>query len=291
MALFPVPAALFWVIGQPGRSLVLVGIAGLAALFSIGTPVGIAEYVLAAGIGVVMGVVVVRQWTFGRGVALVTAIVYTLIATSTLVLWESVRHQVNIVIHARIAFLQGRNSGSPAEMAMIDMLEMVKAQLEHLLFGGLFAMVLIGVTAAMALLAWRMRVSGVRLGPAGFFRAMRTPAWVVWIAILAAILWICDDRWPSQVLRSISWNGAIGLFCVYCVNGFSILIYALHVLKVQAFLYYGIVLAVLLLGSQLGIHPVLGAVGLFDTWWDFRHKFDRAAETRRIGNPPGGSEN
>ena len=111
------------------------------------------------------------------------------------------------------------------------------------------------------------------------------------VAIAAALLWMYDDRWPSSVVRSISWNGGIGLFCVYCVNGFSILIYALHAMKVQAFLYYAIVLAVVLLGSRVGIHPILGAIGLFDAWWNFRQRFDRAAAARSLGGPSDDKEN
>ncbi len=285
MALFPAPVALFWVLRQPGRGLILVGIACLAALISIGTLVGVVEYALAAGIGVVMGVVVVRRWTFGRGVALVTAIVYILLATSALANWEMSKKKAAIALHQQMAGLQGAEGGTPAQAAMLEVLEKLDAQWENLFFGLMFATVLIAVTAAMALLAWRMRAFGARLGPVGAFREMRTPGWVVWLAIAAAMLWLCEDKWPSAALRSLSWNSAIGLFCVYCLNGFSILIYALHAMKVQAFLYYGIVLAVVLLGSQLGIHPMLGAIGLFDTWWDFRRKFDRAAAARSLGSP------
>lgn len=282
MALFPVPIALYWALGMHGRSLGLVACAALAAWSSTGSLSAVGTYVIAADTGVLMGMASVRRWPFGWTVTAVTLVAFALVALGVLADWDAVRHAVTIFVNARIADIEKSNANeiTAVEAAIADTLRWLDLNSAYLCLGMMFGTMLIGSTVLVALVAARLRRFGAS-APSGLFSEMRSPEWLVWVAIALAVLWFVDRKWPNEVLRLITWNSAVGLACVYWVNGFSILIFALNAFKVSPFLFYAVVIGLFYLNLQF----VLCAVGLFDTWWDFRRRFAHAAAAR-LNKPP-----
>lgn len=120
----------------------------------------------------------------------------------------------------------------------------------------------------------------------GSFRQMRTPEWVVWIAIALAGLWFFDRAWPNAAVRLVTWNAAFALSAVYWVNGTSILMYAFGAFQPGVLVCCASVMILLM----LGVHPVLCAVGFFDTWSNFRRTVDRVIAARERGERMNNSE-
>ncbi len=116
----------------------------------------------------------------------------------------------------------------------------------------------------------------------GSFRAMRPPEWLVWCVIATALLWFADWRWPSEALRLVSWNAALGLVGIYWLNGLSVLVYGLWAWKPHPLTAAAIVLALLL----LRLIYLLSIAGLFDTWGDFRKKVDEMMAVRNLRDHP-----
>ncbi len=282
MALYPVPVALYWAAGMRGRSLGLVAGAGAAAGLATLSPVAVAVYVIAADVGVLIGVACARQWRFGRTVAGVTAIVFVLVAAGMLADWQESRKAASIFLSARIADIEqmAPDETAAADAAKADMLRWFDANWPYLSLGMVFGSVLVLATALVGWVSARMRRIGAP-APRGLFREMRVPETLVWLAIALALMWFADQRWPNDVLRLITWNSAVSLAFVYWMNGFSILVFALSAFRVNPFLFYAVLFGMFILNVQ----PVLCAVGLFDTWWDFRQRFARAAEAR-FSRPP-----
>ena len=106
---------------------------------------------------------------------------------------------------------------------------------------------------------------------------MRPPDWMVWLVILAAAAWFADRRWPGGPLRPVGWNAAIGLASVYSLNGLAILAYGMTVLGIKPFIAGMIGLALVAFGPQ----PLM-AIGLFDTWVDFRRRLKALEIARRM---------
>jgi hypothetical protein len=278
MMLFPVPVALYWVSGQYRRALALAGAAALAGLLGAFSVLAAVFYVLSAELGVLMGVVLSRRWPLGRSVAMVTAAVYLFAAGSLLVNWQANREWWTINSNARISEWQAAVESTPGapESAMIEIVRWYDVNWPYLVLGMLFGMILLGATVVMTWLTRFLRRRGLPASPEGF-RHIRIPEWVVWLAILTALLWFADRRWPSEALRIVAWNSAIGLAFVYWLNGLSILVYALGAFKMHPMISISIFLALF----WLGLHPMLLAPGLFDTWWNFRQRFDLLAEASK----------
>jgi uncharacterized protein YybS (DUF2232 family) len=124
-----------------------------------------------------------------------------------------------------------------------------------------------------------------RPGFAGSFKDFRPTEWLVWGAIAVALGCLLEYHWPNPVLRAVAWNSAIALASVYWFNGLSIVVYGVHVLRPGLLAFAGFLLVVIAL-INLGMMPVLGLVGLFDTWGDYRRKLDALGAARRSGGPP-----
>ncbi len=286
MVLFPVPVALYEALGLHRRSRGLVACAALAAAWTtLSAPVAVV-YGLTAAVGLVIGVASRRRWSFGQCVAVVTVLAFPLMAAGMLSHWEEARHEATIWLNARIAELPAAAGAGEnvTQAAAVEMLKWLDVNWPYLSLGMVFGTMFLGAVTAVALVTGRLH----RLGAEtlrGFFREMRTPEWLVWLAIFLAALWFLDRRWPNDTLRMVTWNSAVGLAFVYWVNGFSILLFAMNAFKLNPFLFYTIILGLFYLNLQ----PVLCAIGFFDTWWDFRLRFARAAQAR-LNRPPGDNE-
>ena len=224
-----------------------------------------------------VGVVLVRRWSLGWGITLVTAGVYAVVAASLLANWQAERLAATEWFQQMTTTMVADSEQREKVEPFIEALRFVDLEWENLALGSLFSSVLVVVVVGMTFVAWRFRARGITLGPVGMFRTTRTPEWVVWIAIVLSLMWLWEQKWPNEVLRSVTWNSAIGLALVYSLNGFSILVYALTVISVKMFL----LLAGLFVLFMFGVYPIT-AVGLFDTWFNFRSLADQFAEAQRM---------
>jgi hypothetical protein len=132
-----------------------------------------------------------------------------------------------------------------------------------LMFGQLLLTLCVALSAACF---WVRRRGGP---PArGRFRTMRLPEWFVWVAIAVAGLWFLDRQAPAFGLRPLVWNAAAGVAAVYWVHGVAIMLFALVIVQPNAFLFAALLLSWLLLCGSFW--PA--AIGLADTWADFRRR-------------------
>jgi hypothetical protein len=304
MALIPVPVALAWAREDRGRAVWLGVCAAMGALpgawaaglppFHAGAWAGVAAYALAAGFGLLLGVAL-RRWTIGQCVVFLTAMVFAVGAAYTILHWRTLQNDMTVFVNARIADLQQSAVEGEAEKqsALVDAFRAIDVHWPHLNLGMLFGETLVwaALVVGAAGAALRRRSQGVRGGlwqnsRFGRFRDVRPPEMLVWLAILLAILWFAERRWPNEALRMVAWNSAIGLSFVYWLNGFSILVYAVAALKWNPLLSYAVVLVLFGVWS----FPILGILGFFDTWWEVRRRLDRLAEARRLRGQPGGKE-
>lgn len=281
--LFPLPVAIYWTQGQFWRSLGLVAGAGLCGLLSAGSPRAAGIYVLAAGIGTIMGIVVRRGWPFGWCVAGTTTAGCAFFAAAIGPNAAGAGEDWSVFLNSLANKYEQASGGSGAAAELYaNWVRWFEAHLPYVGPGALFGMILLGATAGVALLARSLRLRGLSGGPRGTFGGMRVPEWLIWLAIGAAGLYFIDRRWPNEVLRAVAWNTALGLSFVYWLNGFSILIYGLVVFKVQPAVGFALVMAVFV----LSMHPFMSAVGLFDTWWNVRRRFDAIVAARNAQGPP-----
>ena len=280
MALFPVPAAYYWAVGRRPQSLGLAGCAALAGLAASGLWIMAAAYAYAAAIGIVLAAAVVRGWSFGRCVVAGMLLAYVPSAASMIANWAEVRKSATIFLNARIAELEAvaPNGNAAAESAFVDVWRWIDVHYAYLSLGINFGALLLIVTLGLAVIGRWLRLRGGAAQVRGLFREMRPPDALVWLAILMAFLWFVDRQWPNDTLRMVSWNTGVGLAFIYGLNGLSIFFYAMNVFRLNVLVCLGIVLLLFLFGAQ----PLLCALGLFDTWWEYRRKLDRIVEARQL---------
>lgn len=277
MLLFPLPVAMCWARRQPGRALGLVGGAALAALLATGAPGAAVVFAAVASLGVVLGEMAARRAPFGVAVAALTGATFGFCLASLMGNWAASREQGIIFLQARLALLE--EAGRIDSAAQAELGRWMETHYGDLLFGTLFGSVLAMAALAVAVMRRWAALRAPEAGIQGTFARMRPPEWLVWVAIAVALAWIAESRWPNDALRAVAWNGAMALVFVYALNGFGILLYALHGLQASPLLAYAALLAVLLfLVNSL---PLLAFAGFFDTWWSLRGKVDRLAAARR----------
>ncbi len=279
VALFPIPIAVCVVRRQWGRTLGLLVCAALAVWLGDGTIIGVVLYTLLAGVGVPLGLGIALRWTYGWTVTAVAALVYTALAGAFLLTWPDWLAQSQVAWDVLLKQLKDNppDTGGESAAAIVTAVTWMK---DHWADVGLglwmwpaLVAACVGVSAVSARLRRRWRIEGVR----GSFGDMRPSEWLVWAAILAALLCFADYRWPSLGLRVVSWNSAIALAAIYWLNGFSIFVFALDMLRPHFLL----VMSLVFLFVWAMPHPLLCAVGLFDTWADFRGRLRRVAAARK----------
>lgn len=286
--LFPIPVGLYWAGGHPPRSLVLVAVAALAAFNSSGSLALAAVYVLVADLGLFLGVAATRQWRFGWCVTVLSAVLFSLGAGNVLLHWSGATQTAHLFLSARVTQLQDaarEHAGEGRELSesSVDLIEAVmwmQTHVEALLIGALFGAVLLVATGFTWVYQQALRKDGTG-GIQGAFRTMRPPEWLVWLAIALAGMWLIEHRWPNEALRIVTWNAALGLSFVYWLNGLSIVAYLMLALQ-----WHPVLVAAcmgMLMAAQLG--SLLSALGLFDTWYEFRVRIDRILAARRQSEP------
>jgi hypothetical protein len=236
-------------------------------------------YPASAGLGWLAGMGLADRWTFGRIFGIVTAPAGGLLLAGVLVRWE----RWNAVAAdsfgmLRQSYERAAEGASPEQVN--STLQALDWQMENwanislgLAFIALTLMVAITLGASAALLQVLFRSPGPSLG----FREMRPPDWLVWPVILLAVAALADWYRPELHLRPVAWNGLIALGAVYWLNGVSLIWHALVTFKAHPVVFVAAV--VLLAIPQLRLAIVM--VGLFDTWYEFRRRFELLARLRQ----------
>jgi uncharacterized protein YybS (DUF2232 family) len=269
---FPVPVALLLARGEFNRCLSVVLVALLAALLGSADLWTAFTYLLSSAAGVLLGLAMRRRWTFGRCVAVTTAFASGLTGVFLAVNYGPFRAESQAAL-SEWAEVATRQSTAATQEGMSRFFMWMSEHWDALATGIVFSNVLLAVTAAAGLCAIWLRQVRPEAAPSTTFREMRMPEWLVWPAILTAVLMLVDQQWPQPVLRVVSWNAAVALSTVYFLNGLAIVVYGLVAVRANAFF----VVAIFVVLVYVWAHPMLTIIGFFDTWGEFRRKLDRLA--------------
>lgn len=282
---FVLLTAHYWFAGETRKALGVSLLAGATGGVLLVSPLDAVATWLFALSGIPLAVMMARGWPYGRRLAVVCGVAFTAMAGYMVANWAAYRHETTVFMNARIAEWTQANA---VDDTVVEAMKWSDVNLVYVVFGIMFGSVLLLSAFVLCVLdRWHRKPEAVaKRKPTGFQR-MQVPDWVVWFAIAVALLWFAEDRWPNNLLRIATWNAAIGLTFVYWLNGLSILLYALSVLKAST-------LAVLMVFSGFivfqGLLPMLGVFGLFDTWYDFRMRFRRLALLRGLSYRAGGRD-
>lgn len=278
LAFAPVPVALSVARGQ--RSFAAITGLSMAVAAGIGfwSPDGAVAGLMAASFGLPVGLWAAIGVRFG----LILARTATVASLLVIGLMAAATEQVDDGLHAAVADLERRfdEAGTAVEAEAADrFLEAQRTIVEqwpYLLPGAVVAGILVATSLSLVLLQRLLLRAG---GPpiSGRFRDVRPPEWLVWAAILAAVLWFVDRERPSEAIRLFAWNGAIALAGIYWLNGFGIVVVAVARVRLPQLL---IPFLLLLLLWQVGV--MLALIGFFDTWIEFRNRLAAAPP----GRPP-----
>jgi hypothetical protein len=278
-ALFPIPIAVYLGRRNAGRAVGLLACAALAEWIGSGTVIETVFYTLLAGAGIPLGLGIALRWTYGWTVAVVAGFLYAVIAVAFISVWPEWVAQSQAAWDVLLHELRDATTDSEGESAAA-MARMVVWMKEHWAAVGLglwlWPVVIAACSGVSVVSGWlrrRWNTAGLR----GSFREMRTSEWLVWTTILVALMCFADQRWPELGLRVISWNSAVALAAIYWLNGLSIFVFTLDALRTHFLL----VATMVLLFVWAMPHPLLCAIGLFDTWADFRGRLHKAIAARK----------
>lgn len=222
-----------------------------------------------------------------------TAAAFLPLALVTALNWETVLEGYEIWSTARIAEFetaaaeqsnQGNDSFEEQAEVVRESFLWISEHAAYLNLGWSFGTVLMVMTLMVTLINRRLLRSDHPAQAEGSFKDMRPTEWLVWGAILLAAGWFADQRWPNEALRIVTWNGAFAVAAVYWLNGLSIMVYGFSALRGGALMGVVILMVLFLLA---GLQTLPAALGLFDTWFDLRRRFDRLAELRRLREQSG----
>jgi len=270
-------AARYWLADERGKAWKMVPFLGVITGLVLGSATAGVIHGIAAASGVPLAIMLQRRWPYGWRLALVSALVFSLVGGVMLANWRDVRAFVTQLSNARINEMA--ENGISADQT-VEFMKWWDVNYAFLGPGSVFGTVLFLSAFLLSVLdRWqRAPEAAAKRKPTGFQR-MQLPDWAVWIAIVVALLWFAEQRWPNEVLRALTWNSAIGLVFVYWLNGYSILLYALTVFKASAFATFMVFSGFVLFSGML---PALSVLGLFDTWYDFRMRCRRLALFRHL---------
>ncbi|MCC6487407.1 MAG: DUF2232 domain-containing protein [Candidatus Hydrogenedentes bacterium] len=244
------------------------------------------EHLVFACTGLLAGAGMARFWPYGRIVYVVTAYLFGLMALFVALTWTAWAGQIDIMFETLNVSLhdQAKRSGAVDLQDTFDKLAWIRDHKASLVFGWSFAATVMGSCAFTSISAYVLRRYFGHAGPSGSFVDMRPSEWLVWGAIVAALLCFAYQRWPHPAISFVAWNGALALSAVYCLNGLGILLYGIQAFR-PGLLIFVLFLFVLV---NVGTLPMLMLVGLFDTWGDYRRKIDAILAARQGRDRPGG---
>lgn len=280
-ALFPIPVAVELARLRAGRALGLVFCAVLAGWIGLHSALAAVCQGLIAAVGLVLGLGVVRGWTYSRTASLAALLMAASVLSGIVPVWTHWKAATDAAWDSWIVVqLEAQEqAGAASEVAarQLDVLKWLKAHWAEMGLGVMMGFgaisACLGLSVTAGILRRRYGIRGLR----GSFATARVSEWLVWAVIALAAVWFADERWFGASLRVLTWNTAAALAAVYWLNGLSALSYALSVLRPNVFVYVALVF--LLVAANM--HPMLAMVGLFDTWGDFRRTADTLAEKKR----------
>ena len=277
----PVPVAIYCVRGRLRAAMGILGAAAFGAFLAFRSFEGIGMALMTGALGLPIGIAMARRMHYGRIVALTTAIVFS---ANCLIVWamrgeisrvakETYEEKAAVLERADDEELQ-REGGE----AWIKFTQWIFGNWANVNLGLTFTGLLVNACILVSLTGWWMRKRLIPPKPVGAFTTLRPPDWLVWVIIVTALLWFVDSRWPSPMLRMISWNAAFGLVGIYWLNGLAIFIYGMTAWRPAAIVVAGILLVMIF----ANLISMLSIVGLFDTWGHFRRKIDAAIAARNM---------
>ena len=313
IALFPIPVGVYIARRKHGLAAGLIGAAALSAFLAIAARTAVIAavpgfapdpmrggemwafallvgtfYGLNAAAGLPLGIGIVRGWSYGRVVAAVTAIVFLVALANHLATWDTWLTQLRALFDgiAVTVRTQLEETGDERQLQQLELLDWFKGELPAFALGTAFGGCVIAACLAVSITSSGMRRHFGEPGPVGAFRDMRPSEWLVWGAIAVALACFADYWWPEFGIRMVAWNVGVGLGVIYWLNGLAILLYGLHALQPGVLATF----AMALLVYVTGIVPMLWFFGLFDTWGNFRRKFDTIAAVRAAQRGSGDDE-
>lgn len=276
MVLFPMAVAWYYAKGNQAyvRGLLIASLAGPLLLSSSYVVAGV--FFTAALLGLALGRLLRANVSLGQAVALMTLCVFVLLAVPTAATWDASRDDWSAMIH-RFAERAQPGDADSADEGYLSFFEWLDAQWAYVAFGILFGSVLVIMTLMCVVLYSALARQGLISPDNSRFTWMRAPEHLVWLAILLAGLWFMDRQWPSDALRFVTWNSAIGLAVIYWLNGLSLMVCVLYAFGVRWFWVMLLLAAVF----ALQLHQIFAVIGLFDTWANFRLKAAQAITARQ----------
>jgi hypothetical protein len=255
--------------------------AGALALYTVGSTF---EYIAFGLAGVLAGAGIARMWSYGRLVHVLTAYVFVLMALNYLTAWDVLISQVDAIAeNVRMAVhQQAEQAGSEVDPAQLAVISWLQDHAGSLVFGANYAAIFVASCLFVSLTRFILRTRFGEAGPIGTFTQMRPSEWLVWIAIVSALLCLAYQRWPSPGLSFVAWNSALGLSAIYGINGLSIFLYGVHAFRPNLLIFVLIVFVLV----NVGALPLLVLLGLFDTWGDYRRKIDLLVAARAKKDEP-----
>ena len=236
-------------------------------------------YPAALGLGWLAGLGISERWTFGRIYGIVTVPAGGLLLAAVLLRWERWNMLAEAAFQGVTQAVERSAEGGNPEQAAVT-LRALEWQLENwanISLGLAFVMMGLAVAVVFGVTGQVMRMLYGMPGPSLGFRHMRPPDWLVWPVILLALAALADWHRPELHLRPVAWNGLIALGAVYWLNGVSLTWHALMTLKAHPFVIVAAVVVLAIPQTRLAIVMV----GLFDTWYEFRRRFELLARLRQ----------
>lgn len=283
----PMALAVYLARGRFRAGMGLLATAACAGFLAYGGAfAGAGSAVIACGLGIPIGIGIALWQSYGRVVALATLVFFAVDCAVLAGRWQEMDQFFKDENEKATAILEGPD---PEEITLsggevwLGALQWLFGHWTHIFLGLAFTGQLIMACLLVSLTRWWIgRRDSDRPEMPGSFGTMRPPEWLVWFVIATAFLWFADWRWPSEALRVVSWNVALGLTGIYWLNGLSVLVYGLRAWKPHPLVVVAIVLALLL----LNLVYLLSIAGLFDTWGNFRKKFDKMVAARNMHDHP-----
>ncbi len=230
---------------------------------------------LAAAAGMPLGMAIRQGWTFGKAALVTGGAFAAAVVADVAVLWPVLVSLGDDFAPWFRDVVQNPNAGASAEQqaALLQSIDWLEANWWFALPGTFAALVIVALTAAVALGdGIARRWIGVR-GLATRFRDARPPEWLVFAVIAAGMAALADWYLGGTWVRPWAWNALLAISAVYWLNGFGIGWYALGALGAHPLLYGAVVFMAMLPQFRLAF----SLIGLFDTWYAFRPRLRRIA--------------
>lgn len=276
--MFPVFVAWYWARGRRHWSLALVAAACVAGSVGGQSLIFALAFGAYACVGLCLGAALASGWSYGRVVAATVGAAYALFLTEVVLMWEGFKASAGMFRDTMLHQASVRSSGklTANQEEFIETVTNLADVWPFVMVGSGLWWLLIGGCATISLMRLLLHRLGYLNALNGSFITMRPPDALVWAVIAAAGLWFWDQYFPNEAVRLVGWNSAIALAAIYMINGLSVLGYGVYTLKPPVFL--TIAACVLI----FAVPYFVMFIGLFDTWSEFRLKFERLAEAREL---------